>query len=198
MIKYSLSYILFYIYKCVCVCVWGWQILFWYEAVSRHTLGGFLQTFLANRNDLGTGSDLCKAVGSMTSLPLPPRPPVCSTALRNKNRSGRHTCPAAPPPTPPFRLHPCACVCVSRPSSVPLTTSHCNHHTQLPPESLSLSFSSCLSFSPPPSTYFWSRQRILMSLTMINLINNKYINLASWQGLILSSGKAQAPVNCCL
>lgn len=39
---------------------------------------------------------------------------------------------------------------------------------------------------------------ILMSLAMINLINNKYINLASWQGLILTSGEPQAPFNCCL
>lgn len=56
-----------------------------------------------------------------------------------------------------------------------------------------------LSSSPTPS-YDWYDLHtwILMSLAMINLINNKYINLASRQGLILTSGEPQAPFNCCL
>lgn len=56
-----------------------------------------------------------------------------------------------------------------------------------------------LSSSLTPSNDWYDLHTwILMSPTMINLINNKYINLASRQGLILTSREPQALFNCCL
>ena len=98
-------------------------------------------------------------------------------------------------------VHMCVCVCVCPgplvypwPPCTVITTHSCHL-----PLSLSLSLSRSSPAPPsPPLWLVWSQQWILMSLAMINLINNKYINLASRQGLILTSGKAQAPFNCCL
>lgn len=122
-----------------------------------------------------------------------------SAALPLETRTARGDTHVLPRPLPLPLLdctHVLVCVC---PGPLvypwPLLTVITTHSCHL---NRSLSLFLPVSHSVPPSTYFWSRQRILMSLTMINLINNKYINLASWQGLILSSGKAQAPVNCCL
>lgn len=119
-------------------------VLIW-AAQSPHPQD-ILQTFIANRNDPRTCPDLSEAVGSMTSCHTPPSQ-FC-TGFGNKKCSGLHIHPAR---HPFFRLCWCTCVCVcvyvSRPSSVPLTTLHCHHHTQLPPASLS--------FSRPPPSYSW-------------------------------------------
>ena len=131
---------------------WERQILFCYETVSPHTLRRILQTFIVNRNDPGTRPDLCEAEGSMTSLPFFPLF-LHSAALALETRSARgytHVL-LATPSVDSINECVCVCVCVSR----PLTTLHCNHHTQLPPDSLCSSHSLLPSLSDPLPRYYW-------------------------------------------
>ena len=128
---------------------WKRRILFWYELVGQHTLGGILQTFIVNRNDPGTRSDLCEAVGSMIPL-LPPPSSILLLALETRSARG-YTHPDC---RPLFKLcwcaHVCVCVCVCPGPLVypwPPCTVITTHSCHLP---LSLSLSLSLGPLPPP------------------------------------------------
>lgn len=122
---------------------WERQILFWYELLSHHTLRIFSRHLSQTEMTPGPALTSVKPLDQW-HLATPP-PPNSALALETRRARGYTYILPATHSLDCVDVH--VCVYVSRPSSVPLTTLHCHHHTQLPPASLS--------FSRPPPSYSW-------------------------------------------